>query len=213
MCVRKWFYNESFFEAIDTKAKAYFLGLLMADGNIINTKRSSKQIQITCINSDSYILDMLRNEIGYIKPLTFRERIRNETQTHSCEINLYSVKMYNDLINLGITPKKGALESFVNMTLIPDNLKINFWMGYFDGDGSINKDDGYIVLCFNGETYNIFTEYISPYLDNEIRVLSIKNIDNSILNKVILKKNDSLNFLKKCYENNDYFLTRKKRHI
>lgn len=100
MCVRKWFYNESFFEAIDTKAKAYFLGLLMADGNIINTKRSSKQIQITCINSDSYILDMLRNEIGYIKPLTFRERIRNETQTHSCEINLYSVKMYNDLINL-----------------------------------------------------------------------------------------------------------------
>lgn len=42
MCVRKWFYNESFFEAIDTKAKAYFLGLLMADGNIIKYKKEFK---------------------------------------------------------------------------------------------------------------------------------------------------------------------------
>ena len=45
--VHKYFINSSYFKVIDSEAKAYFLGLFMADGCVI--KRKSYVFEITLI--------------------------------------------------------------------------------------------------------------------------------------------------------------------
>ena len=61
---RYTYYNESFFEFIDSYEKAYILGLIMTDGNIIKNYNGF-EIQLT--KEDGYILEKISDLIGAAK--------------------------------------------------------------------------------------------------------------------------------------------------
>lgn len=126
---RKNNFNEDYFEKIDTEDKAYFLGLLYADGNIY-LKRN--RVQITLQKKDKYILEEFSKFINSTAKLYVdREKYY--------KLILDSKKMVKDLINLGCIPKKSLKLKFPSCEQVPENLMNHFIRGYFDGDGSISN--------------------------------------------------------------------------
>src|SRR5690606_8445162 len=68
--------------------------------------------------------------------IEIKERIINLKKRRYVRLNLNSKKMYNDLLDKGITPRKSlTLKPPKN---VPKDLVRHWIRGYFDGDGSVH---------------------------------------------------------------------------
>lgn len=135
--------NENYFENINTSDKAYFLGLLIADGWL-----NKKGFGISLQEEDSYILQKLKLCLSYTGNIT-KYRIKNGNIMNSLVIT--SIKIKEDLEKHGILKNKTHKTYFPN---IPEELYSHFIRGVFDGDGSISfwKSKQTKNLC---HTFNI----------------------------------------------------------
>lgn len=120
-------FNDDYFEKIDTEDKAYFLGLLFADGNVYLKRH---RVQITLANEDAYILKKFADCINY------SGKVYIDREKYS-KLILPSKKMCEDLISLGCTANKSLTLKFPDK--VPEELMNHFIRGYFDGDGHISK--------------------------------------------------------------------------
>ena len=122
---RKYFYDTEFFDSIDSEDKAYWLGVLYADG---------------WVDKDGLRLGMIdREHIEKFKEAlsaTYNiEYVENDNQ------GLYVIRV-NDrelvkkLKPLGLVKKKSRIISF---PYLPKNMNSHFARGYFDGDGHFSK--------------------------------------------------------------------------
>lgn len=132
-CQKRIFLTEDYFENIDSKDKAYFLGLLMADGCI-----SENRVIISLQEEDGYILEKFANYIKINKKIKFLNK-QKENWKNKYVLNFTSKRMVKDLAKYGIIPKKSHFTYFPN---IPEEFYSHFIRGVFDGDGciSITKD-------------------------------------------------------------------------
>ena len=127
---RKNNFNQDYFNVIDTEDKAYFLGLLFADGNVY-MKRN--RVQITLANEDSYILDKFNQCINSSAKLYLDRKIYSK-------LILDSKPLCQALIKLGCVERKSLTLDFPSEEQVPKHLLHHFIRGYFDGDGHISKD-------------------------------------------------------------------------
>ena len=165
--------NQSYFEDINTPQKAYFLGLLYADGSIIVGKTSKGKnkytIRLELKKQDKYILEVFKKEIGSSLSIKQDKResdwIVNGKKYHIKKDNFYFAisckKMGEDLISWGCIPQKtGKLKG------IPSNLDSNltkyFLLGFYDGDGiaSIGEKSHYMGFCGDLEMLQSIDNYI-----------------------------------------------------
>lgn len=159
--VNKYSFNEDYFEKIDTEDKAYFLGFIVADGNI-----NSKTNAITIIQKETSILNTFK------KCIDSDCKISTTKSRDVSTITVSSKKMKDDLYNLGINSNKTMIVKYPN---IPKDLEHHFMRGVFDGDGciSIHKrredsrdttDRGQVNICSGSR------DFIEKYVDrlNEI---------------------------------------------
>lgn len=130
----KYSCNEKFFEKIDTEAKAYFLGLLYADGNVSNKKQTT--VRLTLIEEDRHILEQFKKELNYNCPLSYHKS-NNKKQKNTFTLYICNYKMKENLINKGCIPKKSLILKFPTLEQVPIDLIHHFIRGYFDGDGCI----------------------------------------------------------------------------
>lgn len=119
--------DENYFKRIDTEQKAYWLGLLYADGNVYESKGVT---QITLQNEDGYLLYKLAECLQYDGKL-YSDRGKYT------KLIIHSIKMMNDLIKLGCVPRKSLILKFPTEEQVPKELQRHFIRGYFDGDGCI----------------------------------------------------------------------------
>lgn len=171
---RKNFFNEHYFSEINNESKAYWLGFIYADGCV--TKRLNKDgiekggnLEISLKSDDEYHLwNFLFDIESNIIPKRRTIKLNDKTYEAS-RINLNSIKLVNDLILHGCTPKK-------SLTLTPPdidcNLRHHFIRGYFDGDGCV---------CFYPESYSygysiLGTKEFLEYIVKESKVTSYKII-------------------------------------
>jgi intein/homing endonuclease len=119
--------NEYYFDSIDKEIKAYFLGLIFADGCISDT-RWTKKLNISLQIKDKYILEIFKKEINFEGSI----RINKKTQAL---IEITSNILCEKLIKLGCIPRKSLILKFPNQ--IPIKYIRHFIRGYFDGDGCI----------------------------------------------------------------------------
>jgi predicted transcriptional regulator len=128
---RDYTVDESYFEKIDTHNKAYFLGMMYADGCV-----QESGIKIKLQDRDEHILTDLKNDIGYTGPLSYAEKA-NERCQDVASLVINRVKIVQDLIKLGATPKKSLTITLPTFDQVPEEFFSSFVRGLFDGDGSI----------------------------------------------------------------------------
>jgi len=169
---KKYKVRHNYFETIDTEEKAYFLGLMYADGSNTATQN---QIKLKLLAEDSYILIRFAQALTYgvdLPPLTVE--ITDSSSMKSLQIS--SPQICSDLTKWGCMQSKSHILEFP--TFLNEELMRHFIRGYFDGDGSIfnklraNKVDRYVAVNFTGNFQFITSlkEYIGNILDSSVKV-------------------------------------------
>lgn len=132
---RKYQINEHYFDDIDTEDKAYFFGLLFADGSVHDMNILSISLQ----DEDSYLLYILNEKIQPDKPLNlhkYHKPDNNLKNQYSVKYN--SIHMFNTLQGYGLIPRKSLVKKFPDLILNSSKeIQRHFIRGYFDGNGSI----------------------------------------------------------------------------
>lgn len=131
MPLKLYQYDRNFFKKIDSDEKAYVLGLLYADGNVINS-----QMQLWLNDVD--LLENVRFLLKSNHPIKNYKR-----QPKIFKYMIGSIELVDDLIKLGCVPNKSLILKFPTEDQVPEKFIGSFMLGYFDGDGSISIfDDG-----------------------------------------------------------------------
>lgn len=125
--LKKYSYNENFFEAIDTENKAYWVGFIAADGCI--NKTNNLEIGLAIQDKD-HLLKFIKDINGDVNML--------KTTDTKARVFVCSVKLVKDLEKVGIGRNKTF--SFNSIPDIRKDLVPHFLRGYFDGDGSISTN-------------------------------------------------------------------------
>ena len=71
--------NHYYFKEIDTHRKAYFLGLLLADGNVTNNT-----VTISLQERDKHILESFKKELNYSGKLYFVKKRKKHHSNQNC---------------------------------------------------------------------------------------------------------------------------------
>lgn len=124
--------NKNFFKTINASS-AYILGLMAADGCI-----SEKRNEIRFDNTDKSLIDIFYNI------LEIKTKISEKQKNIRCKtlyrISFNSKEMKEDLIQLGVIPKKSLILKWIN---VDSQYESHFIRGYLDGDGTILYNHGY----------------------------------------------------------------------
>lgn len=129
--------NHNYFEKIDTEYKAYILGLIYADGSIIESKGNRQlKVVIGLQEEDGYILSKFAREAGG-KDITISHvpSHRSKNWKPTAKITVTSDKICKKLISYGCKIRKS--QEGMNFPLLEEKLIPHFIRGFFDGDGSL----------------------------------------------------------------------------
>jgi DNA-binding transcriptional regulator WhiA len=194
---QKYKFNEHYFNKIDTPNKAYFLGLIYADGCVF-PKKNSCAIKLT--KEDDYVLEEFKKDIDSQKPLHYTKskpivgtKYIGKAQ---CKLELNSKILIEDLISLGVVQNKSLILKF------PKNMPFSkdFIRGYFDGDGCIYNSQNRIMLNFVGSKE--FCKGLCDFLQSELNIPTTARQDKrgNSWYIYILRIKDVLKFCKYIYE-------------
>lgn len=104
---RKYKVNAHYFAKIDSEEKAYWIGFITADGTIVRTRKMGA-LAIGLAYSDTSHLIKFKKDIGSEHKLYY-ESCRSKKKGTFCEksiIRIVCTKLVDDLICLGVTPRK-----------------------------------------------------------------------------------------------------------
>lgn len=170
---RKYYFNEHYFDQIDTPEKAYILGYLYADG-CVPTKGSG--IRILLHQQDREILERFRKAFEHPQPLC-------QYQDRFVIFRVNSIYMRKVVAKWGLVPRKGPLIRFPNF--LPFELVSHFVRGYFDGDGCIfeanegrsirSKFTYSVSICSNFEFCHGLQKFLKEYLNFEMNIQKTKS--------------------------------------
>lgn len=192
MAYKKYNVDETFFESIDSEAKAYILGFIAADGCIHGT---GKSFDITISEQDYDVLQDIRQALKYTGKIAVVKRQRTNL-VRLCISNKSLVKQLN---SLGFTNAKSKV---IRYPVIPSEMDRHFIRGVWDGDGWIGKSQGCVV---SGS--KLFLEDIQGIIAkhgfSNLRIESSNNAWRLVLNR------RNILFIQWLYSNCDYYLARK----
>lgn len=148
---RKYTCNYRYFENIDTLERAYWLGMLMADGCVIHTHRL-RHLKTCDSWQDRYYLQLSLkdDDIAHIQKFKRAIESNHPINVYNYSSGLASEGRYarliiedkslvDDLISHGVCEKKTLILKYPD--ILPE-LDSHFIRGYFDGDGCISKSQG-----------------------------------------------------------------------
>jgi len=200
--------NENFFETIDSEAKAYFLGFILADGSIGDYGTAAKKLRITIHNQDREIL------VKLLQCLDSDHKI-NDKPSH-CSLEIRNNKLCSDLAKYDIVPRKTFIAKWVDL----ENTELQWHLvrGLNDGDGGFYSQDsegGCHSLDITG-TMDVLSG-CQEFLISECNVnrtkISPRNKDKTIFRMRYNGNNQMSKIIPKMYANATIFLTRKKKKI
>jgi len=161
--------NVSFFKEWSPEM-AYVLGFIYADGAVEDCRESSRTCYLSMTNTDLRLLEKIRDVMSsnhniYVRKggsVIIRGRKYNQKDCHVFRIG--NKMMYQDLINIGLCPRKSLI---IALPDIPANLFNYFLRGYFDGDGCIHIEKIKMRMRI------IFTSGSKVFLDQIYEILGL----------------------------------------
>ena len=220
MEIKKFNFNQNYFNKIDSPEKAYMLGLIYSDGCIYPDKNSSSKY-IIFGQSEEYkdIVELFNNTLNSNYPI--HSTVRGSKLFYY--VRLTSEICYNDLINLGVVPNKSLIIKFPNF--IQDDFIPSFILGCFDGDGCVwngkrkkmkvkdaSKPSGYrerivhnVKFTYTGnyEFVNALQDYLVKTLGfkkTKLNFSKAKNSNNTTSKNVCTMEYSGRKQLKKFYD-------------
>lgn len=183
----KYSRNENYFNTIDTKDKAYFLGLLVADGSVTH-----RCLSILLQESDTLILKIFQKYIQDNSNLYFKES-KNIKHSNTNTLSIYSYNIVNSLAKWGIIPNKCHKTYFPD---IPEKFWSHFIRGIFDGDGHIGntKNNNRFSITGNFELMKRIQEILMEKCNLNKSAISFK--DNKKKTSVHFRYNTAIDLLK-----------------
>ena len=139
---RKYKLNENYFETIDTEEKAYWLGLIYADGCLHIRTNGVKTFCLALKEEDGYIIEELNSALD--SEYKVKHNVNNWNTRYS-RLDINSKLFCEHLENKGVHPNKTTECLFPTQEIVPINLRKHFIRGFMDGDGciSITHDTDY----------------------------------------------------------------------
>ena len=193
----KFYVNNNYFST-QNHNMAYILGFLAADGNV---SAKNNRIQSQLSKKDINHLKKIRQEIGGSEVYTYFSN-----GYECCGWHCFSSQIKKDLAIYGIIPNK------TGKTYIPKNLEKEYWKdfirGYFDGDGSIFKDEQGIRLSITSANKEILEDINTFLEENGIKPSKIYKDHNNVCIK--FRSQASIDIYNLLYYDNCLCLDRKK---
>ncbi len=177
--------NQDYFEKIDSSSKAYFLGLLYADGGYLRKVSKNGRIDLSLSlelkKEDAYIIEEFKNQLESSLPV--REIVREEIMTsngkeysftkNNCYFRIGCKKLISDLISWGCIENK--TKELSNVPDIEKEYLRYFLLGFYDGDGIASVGERtYMGFCGTEE----MMKNISLLLNQELNLRIKKSYYN-----------------------------------
>jgi hypothetical protein len=160
-------YNEDYFDQVDTEEKAYYLGLLLADGSRFTGRNA---VSIDLQEPDSHILEGLRDAVcpgrtlkTYPNHGVCRKHLR-------VRLLMTNRRLSESLEKLGMVLHKSTLLGAV--VDLEEPLRRHLVRGYFDGDGSAYRQDvgNHVRLRVGMRGTEAFLRSLLPWLPVPMKV-------------------------------------------
>jgi len=170
--------NETYFDNIDSEEKAYWLGFIVADGNL---SRNETVMQINLSGKDISHLEKLGSILRQPVKETYWKR--NGKDLSGCYLAFSSRRCWKSLYNTGLRPAKTYEDQSIVWFDLNSSLRRSFIRGLFDGDGCVSfSRSGNKFLCsvsICGEKRLI--EAIQDHLSDKLGISKSKNEHRNLL--------------------------------
>ena len=194
-------YNRHMFDVIDTEEKAYWLGFIVADGYLNDSKH---MLRIKLGNIDKKHLEkfiiFLGGDLSMLK--SEQHNITGNTQWY---VSTYSKEIWQALKNLSIEQNKSGHEHIPKN--IPSDFIPDFIRGLWDGDGFIRDNLTGIGLVGSKECL----EFVQNIFYTELNIKPLKIYDHCNTHKIEYRsiKTSIPKILNYLYGNHNISLDRK----
>lgn len=205
---RKLNVNKNYFNKINTEEKAYFLGLMYADGCIIRNYGKIIGFDLGLAGDDELIiLEKFKKELQYSGNIKIKKKKHKSNKT-PYRISICSKEMAISLIKLGCVPKKSLILEFPTEIQVPNRLLKHFIRGYFDGDGFVGINAKKQLVSSIASSYK-FNLKLKDFLEKKLKIYCgyIKRGSFSVLE---MSGKSTLFLLNYLYDNSKIFLKRKR---
>lgn len=200
--------NSDYFDLIDSEEKCYWLGFLLADGNV---NKNIDRVSMRLKEEDGYHLQKLADIFEKkIKYWTCHLK-KNDKCYDGYGLDLDNSYLAKAVDKLGIHPQKSLSDDTTIFDNIPDEYMNHFIRGIFDGDGHIGIDKKYNMLkfCLCG-SFGVL-EKIRDVLIWEVGVKKNKICSgNTKIHTISWSGKDGYHIFKWIYENSTLHLERKR---
>lgn len=202
-------YDENYFSEIRTPNQAYLVGYILGDGTLIDRKKS-KRLVLSLAEVDKQLIFDIAKELNMVNQVKFRES-KTLREQNKFSLPISSTKICNDLIKLGITPRKTGSERWIDFN--NNNLQWAFLRGFFDADGHIRvyRREGFLKVRI-GFTGSIFMmESILSFMKSHNIGLKVNAIcaKQGCYDLFFSSINDAVKIFGYLYQNGDLKLNRK----
>lgn len=173
--------DETVFDTI-TEQSAYWIGNMMADGNIYNGKTGNPRIALTVAARDREHLAKFRRFLNCSNQILLKITKVNGKVWNQYTLRFSSKKLADKLIGFGVTARKSLTAKAIGLE---DNK--HFWRGVLDGDGYIkNRDgkDGDRVVVVG--SYNLMCQFITFIEKNIPDARTRLTVDGKIFRLIFL---------------------------
>ena len=210
-----YYTNFDYFEKIDSYDKAYFVGLLGADGCVYKRPNEENRQALMSLNlhqRDKEILFKMKQYMQSENNITYHNEINlSGSISPMATLVIVSDKMVKDLSQYNIVYRKTW--EYVP-TNIPKQFMWHFIRGFFDGDGSIyvSRNYTYIRFCGNDKVMNYLQTIFNQYDITSTLTEDKRKYNGKFYNMEIVSKASKIKFLQLLYQDDhDLCLDRKKK--
>lgn len=194
--------NKDFFKVIDSPEKAYFLGLLHADGSVFQRSTSDKfNLSISLHHRDKKILDRFARCISLEE-----ERVLPSPQKIG-ELQYKITIGIQEFIEPILELKSPAI-----LAKVPSNLTSHFIRGVFDGDGSIYNHRAHGGKQINYHASFIGYQWLLEWIQITcpVKAAKIKTTNSKEISRMeYYSQNDLLDLFSFLYKDSTVHLDRK----